>query len=336
MCCEPLNMTDQQIVTALINRDEDVTRAFFYIKCYPLFNSIFEHYYTDCDTCIEFINEMYIYIMSPHRSSGKSKLESFRFESTLYTWIKVVCLYYCYARFDEKNRLVVDKNDEPTDRNTPIHESIQMDIDKINHEDVLKILSLMPNARYRELIRLRYLEGYTNEETAQQLGMTMDNYYNKHKLAKAQYLQAYEKEAHYGDSYSVKHFAPTLSEEKFAVWLDGMLPADEMRQIDIQIANDADLQSLLLASNEIAENMAADDYVTLSGLTNPMQPQDFDIQDFELPQIPVCDFNNPTTFAPDFLPDNTFDIQPQDAYDISGLQQDTSFPDMGNDNINDI
>ena len=61
----------------------------------------------------------------------------------------------------------------------------------------MKILSLMPNVRYRELIRLRYLEGCSNEETAQHLGMTMDNYYNKHKLAKEQYIRVYRKEARY-------------------------------------------------------------------------------------------------------------------------------------------
>ena len=192
-----LNMTDQQIVKALIGRDKDVTRAFFYINCYPLFNSIFEHYYTDCDNCIEFINEMYIYMMSPQRTTGRSKLESFRFESTLYTWIKAVCLYYCYARFEEKNRLVIDKNDQPSDRTTAESESIEVDFSVIDHEDIMKILALMPNARYRELIRLRYLEGYSNEETAQQLGMTMDNYYNKHKLAKEQYVKVYRKEARY-------------------------------------------------------------------------------------------------------------------------------------------
>ena len=194
---EYLNMTDQQIVKALIGRDKDVTRAFFYINCYPLFNSIFEHYYTDCDNCIEFINEMYIYMMSPQRTTGRSKLESFRFESTLYTWIQAVCLYYCYARFEEKNRLVIDKNDELSDRTTAESESIEVDFSVIDREDIMKIFALMPNARYRELIRLRYLEGYSNEETAQQLGMTMDNYYNKHKLAKEQYVKVYRKEARY-------------------------------------------------------------------------------------------------------------------------------------------
>lgn len=189
-------MTDQQIVTALINRDREVTRAFFYIKCYPLFNSIFEHYYTDCDNCIEFINEMYIYMMSPQRSSGRSKLESFRFESTLLTWVKVVCLYYCYARFEEKQRIDIDKNYDLADRNDSVSDSLQLDMTTLNKEDIMHILALMPNIRYRTLIRLRYLEGYSNEATAEALGMTMDNYYNKHRLAKVQYLQVYRKEAH--------------------------------------------------------------------------------------------------------------------------------------------
>lgn len=197
MSREPLNMTDQQIVTALINRDKEVTRAFFYIKCYPLFKSIFEHYYTDCDDCIEFINEMYIYIMSPQRTTGISKLENFRFESTLTTWIKTVCLYYCYARFEEKQRIDIDNNYDLADRNDSVSDSIQLDMTTLNKEDIMHILALMPNIRYRTLIRLRYLEGYSNEATAEALGMTMDNYYNKHRLAKEQYIRVYRKEARY-------------------------------------------------------------------------------------------------------------------------------------------
>ena len=56
----------------------------------------------------------------------------------------------------------------------------------------------MPNKRYRNIIRLRYLEQKTNEETAEALGMTMDNYYNKHKLAKAQYEKVCRKEERHG------------------------------------------------------------------------------------------------------------------------------------------
>lgn len=60
-------------------------------------------------------------------------------------------------------------------------------------EDAYKILDMMPNRRYRKLIELRYIKELSNEETADSLGMTMPNYYNKHKLAKAQFCSALRK-----------------------------------------------------------------------------------------------------------------------------------------------
>ena len=52
----------------------------------------------------------------------------------------------------------------------------------------------MSNKRYREIIRLRYLEEKSNEETAQILAMSMDNYYNKNRLAKVQFRTILRKE----------------------------------------------------------------------------------------------------------------------------------------------
>ena len=49
-----------------------------------------------------------------------------------------------------------------------------------------------------------------------------------------------------------KSFHPILSEEKFAAWLDGMLPADEMQQVGSIINNDSDLYSLLGVSDYIS------------------------------------------------------------------------------------
>lgn len=76
--------------------------------------------------------------------------------------------------------------------------SIEIDFSNLNRQDALVILSMMPNKRYSSLIKLRYLDQKTNEETAEALGMTMENYYNKHKLAKEQYLQIYRKEDWHG------------------------------------------------------------------------------------------------------------------------------------------
>lgn len=194
---------DLRIANSLINRDEQITRKYFYQQCYPLFKSIYDNYYTDCISCKEFIDEIYIVILAPSKITGKCQMENFRGESTLASWIRTACLYYCYKQFETKKKIPkyerlpytnVKDDDDTSDRNDAIYGSIDIDFTNLNRQDALIILKQMPNKRYSELIRLRYLEYKTNEETAKALGMTMDNYYNKHKLAKEQYEQIYRKE----------------------------------------------------------------------------------------------------------------------------------------------
>lgn len=72
--------------------------------------------------------------------------------------------------------------------------SIELDVTRLNMSDVRTLLMQMPNIRYRRLIELRYVQEKTNEETASALGMTMQNFYNKHKLAKAQFYAILKKE----------------------------------------------------------------------------------------------------------------------------------------------
>lgn len=167
------------------------TEEFFYGKCYPMFKSLYTRYYTDCKEVLEFINEMYAHIIYPNPISNRCKLELFQYRCALHNWVGVLSLRYCYAKF--KTRLPEENFDggESFGGNTP---SIYAEMHIMEKEDVLKILGLMSNDRYREIIRLRYLEGYSIEETAAKLGMEMSNFYNKHLLAKAQYIAVYRKE----------------------------------------------------------------------------------------------------------------------------------------------
>ena len=194
---------DLMIAKALIKRDNLVTRKYFYQQCYPLFKSIYDNYYTDCTNCKEFIDEIYIVVLAPSKTTGKCQMENFRGESTLASWIKTACLYYCYKQYEAKEKMPkyerlpnsnAKDNDDDGDRDDAIYGSIEIDFTNLNRQDALIILNQMPNKRYSELIRLRYLELKTNEETAKALGMTMDNYYNKHKLAKEQYERIFRKE----------------------------------------------------------------------------------------------------------------------------------------------
>lgn len=190
--------SDQEIVEALLNRNPRVTRDFFYRKCYPLFKSIYDNYHTDCSSVMEFVNEIYVHILTPDKQTGMCRLQKFSYQSTLFTWLKTVCLFYCYKRFERNSRVqtttIVEKFDDEGVRIDILPESIDIDSSAIDHSDAETILRLMPNKRYSQLIRYRYLEGKSNEETAQLLGMNMNTFYNKHKLAKEQYIIILRKE----------------------------------------------------------------------------------------------------------------------------------------------
>ena len=197
---------DLQIAKSLIKRDERVTRRYYYEQCYPLFKSIYDNYYTDCSCCKEFMDEIYIVVLAPSKITGKCQMENFRGESTLASWLKTACLYYCYNKYELKKRMPVydplphdpekeDDDDPFGDRSKQEDLSNPIDFSGMNRADVEVLLSMMPNTRYRNIIRLLYLEQRTHRETAEALGMSMDNYYNKRILAERQYRQICGKEA---------------------------------------------------------------------------------------------------------------------------------------------
>lgn len=200
---------DLKIARSLIERDETVTRRYYYQQCYPLFKSIYDNYFTDCTCCKEFMDEIYLLVLVPNKKAGRCRLENYRGESTLISWLKAVCLTYCYRKFKLKQRMPLcdslpdfSANDEEIDggidRLGGKDASIRLDFGRMNCSDLEVLLGMMHNASYRKLIRLRYLEQLTNEETAKELGLTMANYYNMHKRAKEQYEEICRKEERYG------------------------------------------------------------------------------------------------------------------------------------------
>lgn len=185
----------------IIERDQKVTCYYLYNKCYPLFKSIYDNYYTDCETVVEFINEIYTLILTPSEETGHCQLQNFRGESTLATWLKTTCLFYCYRKYKRRKEIDIidlsprdDDDDDYGDRILNNSCSTTFDMSSINRMDVETLLNRMTNKRYREIIRLRYVEGMDNEETAEALCMTMANFYNKHKLAKEQFISVLGKE----------------------------------------------------------------------------------------------------------------------------------------------
>lgn len=209
--CDIKKMSDLEIRDAILQRDNFVTKEFFYKKCYyKPFKSFFDNYVTNCESCKEFIDEIYLQVITPSEKTKRCKLEDFRGDSTLKTWLHTVCLYYCYRQFGLAKRdplhnsvssvsnVKDDENEGGGGKDIGDFVTNEIDLSGLNRADVETLLSLMPNKRYSKLIRLLHLEQKTPTETAEILGMTMSNYYNKRILAEKQFNDVRRKEERNG------------------------------------------------------------------------------------------------------------------------------------------
>ena len=131
--------------------------------------------------------------MWPHKETHVSKLASFGFRCSFPMWLKIVTENFCHQLYTRKSNFQTDLLSS-NDRNLDFSDSLDEKIQSLNMQDVLKIFQGMPNDRFRSLIELRYLKEKSNEETADALGVTMANYYNMHKRAKAQFCEELRRE----------------------------------------------------------------------------------------------------------------------------------------------
>lgn len=188
---------DLEIAYAILHRNEAVTKRYLYQQCYPLFKRYFDGYYTDCESCKEFIDEIYLIIMTPSQKNGQCPLMNFRGESTLARWLKTICQYYCYDAFNQKepnSKTNFEQKVHDSDRFLTQELTIEFDFGPIYRKDVETIIDMMPNKRYGVLMRLRYLEHLSNSETAEAMGLTKANYDNVHSRARKQFENVLKKE----------------------------------------------------------------------------------------------------------------------------------------------
>lgn len=102
-------MTDQEIVASLIGRDPQATARFFFNDCRPLFLSVIRRVFgTQAVDYDEIISELYVLLME----NDAKKLRSFRFESTLYQWLKTTAIRHCLW-LKQKARVIDNESQEP-------------------------------------------------------------------------------------------------------------------------------------------------------------------------------------------------------------------------------
>lgn len=170
-------MTDQEIVKGLIERDGQLTRDFFFVKCRPLFCSIMNmvfNYEVEYD---EMVNELYLYLME----DDAIKLRNFEYRSSVYQWLKILAIRY----FIKKRARMIDNasGEPPYDRQDYV---AAPESDVAVEYDMERLFEAMPTKRYVYVIRRLMLEDCEPEELAREMSITTANLYNIKRRSMAQ------------------------------------------------------------------------------------------------------------------------------------------------------
>ena len=171
-------MTDQEIIQALIARDNQVTQEFFFVRCRPLLCRVMRLVFDHPVDYYEVVNELYLYLME----NDAARLRNFQFRSSIYQWIKVVATHYCIKK---RNRLI----ENPSQENLIIDIPEESATAPSANDDINRLLDSMPNKRYVAIIRQLILEDREPEKVAEEMGITMANLYNIKRRAMAQLSQ---------------------------------------------------------------------------------------------------------------------------------------------------
>lgn len=184
-------MTDQEIISFLIAHDPKVTAQFFFKDCRPLFLSVIRRVFgTQMVDYDEIISEIYILLME----NDAKKLRTFKFESTLYQWLKTIAIRHCLL-LKSKKRVIDDESQESLNNSHREHSLVECSQARMDMETLLR---QMKNQRYALVIRLLMIDGRTPEEVARQLCVTVGNLYNiKRRAILALTEVAFKDKKHY-------------------------------------------------------------------------------------------------------------------------------------------
>lgn len=169
-------MTDQQIIEALIARDELVTKQFFLGNCRPLFLAVMRYVFSYDVDYDEFVNEFYLYLMD----DDAYRLRQFQGRSTIYQWMKVVAIRYFIAK---RSCMIDDESKDALLDSVVQTKTVDGEKKLMAKMDMEQLFSLMPNRRYVYVIRRLVLQEAEPKVVAQELNTSVENLYNIKKRA---------------------------------------------------------------------------------------------------------------------------------------------------------
>ena len=170
-------MTEQEIIKGLIDRDNQITEDFFFVKCRPLFYSVMRLVFDYEVQYDEMVNELYVYLME----DDASKLRNFQYRSSVYQWLKILAIRF----FIKKRMRLIDDRSQDTLYNGQGDEA-GSEAEPDAGYDIERLFEIMPTKRYVHVIRRLILEDCEPDKLAQEMNITTANLYNIKRRSMAQ------------------------------------------------------------------------------------------------------------------------------------------------------
>lgn len=186
------NLSDQEIVNGLLNRNNRITKIFFWEMCGKLFGYIIKELYnstSDSDQLKErLIQDLYIYLMD----KDARLLRKFDYRAKLTTWLARVA-YRFFLNQKKKERKIPTNKAEFVDL-TELKYATNDDFKVNNATKIIdQILEAMPNQDLAYIFRKRELEKCSYEELAQELNFSINYLYNRYHEARVMFIDTFNK-----------------------------------------------------------------------------------------------------------------------------------------------
>lgn len=174
---------DFEIIDAILKKDEDVTRSFFFDKCRGMLTRVINKVYDYPVEYDELVNALYLYLME----NDAYRLRQFKGRSTIYLWLQTTATRFFIQYRDQ---VIDDITQEPLLK-CEIDEPI--DTTDENEDEDARIIRYafgqMPNRRYAYVLQRLVIDEVPPQEVAAEMEITIDNLYNIKKRALTQLTQ---------------------------------------------------------------------------------------------------------------------------------------------------
>ena len=175
-------MTDQEIIQGLINRDEKITRDFFFRRCQPLIYALIAKFYPKGADYDELVSELYLHLMD----DNARRLRQYEGRSSIYQWLKSVSRnFFLDRRMREQGTESGMKESLSEDTPAPLTDNSSDEAVM----DVAALLDQIENENYRLVLQKHVIEEMSFDELEKITGIKKANLYN----IKARAMKALEK-----------------------------------------------------------------------------------------------------------------------------------------------